>query len=200
MTTPSATPNPADLLPPEEPRRGFLQKALAVVIGGVVGLFPLVTGAVVFLDPLRKRKSRGGEGGVGKDDEGFIRVAQLDGLTVGGLPRRFTVIDDRADAWNLYPKEPIGAVYLTRPETGTVRACNVVCPHAGCSVDFIAERKQYQCPCHDSSFNVDGSIANPRSPSPRGLDELEVKIKDNSEVWVKFQNFRSGVSEKIAEA
>ena len=200
MTTPSASPhscNPADLLPPEEPRRGFLRRALAVAIGSVVGLFPLVTGAVVFLDPLRRRQSRGSGG---RDEEGFLKVAQLDGLTVGGLPRRFTVIDDRADAWNLYPQEPIGAVYLTRPETGTVRACNVVCPHAGCSVDFIGDRKQYQCPCHDSSFNIDGSIANPRSPSPRGLDELEVKIKNDSEVWVKFQNFRSGVSEKIAEA
>ena len=37
-------PHPAGLLPPEEPRRGFLQKALAVAIGGVVGLFPLLTG------------------------------------------------------------------------------------------------------------------------------------------------------------
>src|SRR5689334_20239911 len=113
MTTPSTqAPHPADLLPPEEPRRGFLQKAIAVVIGGVVGLFPLVTGAVVFLDPLRKRKSRGAGG---KDDEGFLKVAQLDALPVGGAPRRFTVIDDRTDAWNFYPQEPVGAVYLTRP-------------------------------------------------------------------------------------
>jgi menaquinol-cytochrome c reductase iron-sulfur subunit len=200
MTTPSASAPGADagdLVPREEPRRGFLRKALAVLIGGVTGLIPLLTGAVVFFDPLRRRKARGGGG---RDEDGFIKVAQLDSLLVGGAPRRCTVIDDRIDGWNLYPQEPIGAVYLTRPETDKVRACNVTCPHAGCSVDFIADRKQYQCPCHDSSFALDGSIANPRSPSPRGLDELDVKIKNDSEVWVRFQNFRSGISEKIADA
>ncbi|MFN0053160.1 MAG: ubiquinol-cytochrome c reductase iron-sulfur subunit [Planctomycetales bacterium] len=184
-------------LQPEAPRRGFVREALAVLIGGIVGLFPLVTGALVFLDPLRKKQ---GKAGAEQDDEGFIRIATLDGLLVGGAPRRFAVIDDRSDAWNLYPKEPIGAVYLLRPELETVQAFNVTCPHAGCSVDFKADRKVYQCPCHDSSFNIDGSIANEKSPSPRGLDELAVKIKNETEVWVKFQKFKGGTAEKISKA
>jgi menaquinol-cytochrome c reductase iron-sulfur subunit len=186
-----------EFLPREEPRRGFFRKALAILIGGVVGLFPLVTGAVVFLDPLRKKKGRGGGG---QDEDGFIKVAPLDGLLVGGTPRRFVVIDDRSDAWNLYPQEPIGAVYLLRPELDKVQAFNVTCPHAGCSVDFNTDKKLYQCPCHDSTFELDGSIANDKSPSPRGLDQLDVRIKNETEVWVRFQNFQSGTSRKIPEA
>lgn len=181
----------------DEPRRGFIKQASAVVLGAITGLVPLVTGLLVFLDPLRRRKRKGGGE---SDEEGYIKVATLDGLLVAGVPRRYVVVDDRTDAWNLFPQESIGAVYLIRPSASEVRAFNVTCPHAGCSVDFVAERKVYQCPCHDSSFKPeDGSIANDKSPAARGLDELDVKIKDDA-VWVRYQNFRSGIAEKIVEA
>lgn len=194
----SSGPNPLDSLPPDEPRRGFMKKAAAIVAGAITGLVPLVTGALVFLDPLRGRKRKGAEA---SEDEGFLKVATLDGLLVGGAPRRYVVVDDRTDAWNLFPQESIGAVYLTRPSLNEVRAFNVKCPHAGCFVDYLPERKAYQCPCHDSSFKAeDGTIANASSPAARGLDELEVKIKNDQEVWVKYQDFRSGLAEKIIDA
>jgi menaquinol-cytochrome c reductase iron-sulfur subunit len=178
-------------------RRSFLTKFLAVAIGGVVSLVPFVSGLAVFLDPLRSKKKRNGEESDGP--KGFIRVANLDGLLVG-KPRRFTVIDDRVDAWNLFPKEPVGAVYLVRSVTDSVTALNVECPHLGCAVDFSRDRGVYQCPCHDSSFDFDGRIFDEKSPSARALDSLEVhpeKLKEG-EVWVKFQSFRSGTVEKIA--
>ena len=180
------------------PRRSFLTKFLAVVIGGVVSMVPFVSGLVVFLDPLRSRKKR--NGGESDGPEGFIRVANLDGLLVG-KPRRFTVIDDRVDAWNLFPKEPVGAVYLVRSGADLVTALNVECPHAGCAVDFSPDRRVYQCPCHASSFHVDGGIANANSPSARALDSLEVHPEklNKGEIWVKFQSFRSGTAEKIPE-
>jgi len=172
------------------PRRGFLTKFLAIVIGGIAGLFPLIVGLLVFLDPLRSRRKGGGKG--------FVKVAALDALLVG-KPRRVTVYDDRVDAWNLFLQEPIGAVYLLRNEDDSVVAFTAVCPHAGCPVDWDPDRTLYQCPCHDSSFKIDGSLANPKSPAARGLDSLEI---DNSrlaegEVWVRYQNFRAGTSEKI---
>jgi menaquinol-cytochrome c reductase iron-sulfur subunit len=88
-------------------------------------------------------------------------------------------------------------VYLQRLKDNKVRALNVVCPHAGCFVDYRAANNNYFCPCHNSSFGLDGSIQDPKSPSPRGLDELPVEIRNGSEVWVTFQNFRAGVHEKI---
>ena len=59
------------------PRRGFLTKTLAIVIGGIVALFPLVTGLAFFADPLRKRKKTGRGSG---DEDGFVKVATVDGL------------------------------------------------------------------------------------------------------------------------
>ncbi len=179
----------------DDNRRSFFTKLLAVCVGGLAGAIPTLAGLAVFFDPLRKRKQTPG-GGV--DDEGFVRItsATLEGLLVG-TPRRFTVIDDLSDAWNIFPQEPVGTIYLLRTGEKEVQALNAICPHAGCQVDFERDRALYQCPCHKSSFKTSGEIANENSPSPRGMDPLEVKIKHDTEIWVKFQNFLGGTTERI---
>jgi len=186
-----AAPVDAEHSAPETPRRGFLQKGLAVLIGGFITLFPFATGLAVFLDPLRSRKRAGGG-----DADGFIKVAALDDLLVGKAPRRYTVIDDRVDAWNMFPQEPIGAIFLLRPSEKEVLAFNADCPHATCPVSFDRDRQVYQCPCHNSSFKPTGEIANPGSPAARGLDRLQVKLEEGN-VWIKFQNFQPGIAEQV---
>jgi len=76
----------------------------------------------------------------------------------------------------------------------------VVCPHAGCFVEYKPAGRRYVCPCHASSFGLDGAIADPASPSPRGLDELAVEMRAGGEVWVLFQNFQAGTREKVPVA
>jgi hypothetical protein len=44
---------------------------------------------------------------------------------------------------------------------------------------------------------VDGKIADASSPAARGLDALDVEVRNEKEVWVKFQNFEAGKAEKI---
>lgn len=171
--------------PPQ--RRGFLKRFAAGAIGVIVGIVPLLSGIVVLFDPLR-RKTAAGE---------LVFVAPLGAIPEDGTPRKFTILASRTDAWNKSPQAPVGAVYLRRTGPKAITAFNVVCPHAGCFVEFMAVRNGYFCPCHDSTFTLDGKISSPRSPSPRPLDELEVEIRKDNEVWVKFQNFRAGVHEKI---
>jgi menaquinol-cytochrome c reductase iron-sulfur subunit len=170
--------------PPD--RRNFLIKAAAVVIGAVVTVVPLVAGFFVALDPLRRKSANGGA----------VRVTSLNSLPDNGEPRKFSVVATRVDAWNRTPNVPVGAVYLQRFKDGRVRAFNVVCPHAGCFVDYRPAQNHFHCPCHNSSFSADGKILDPKSPSPRPLDDLPVEVR-GSEIWVTFQNFRAGVHEKI---
>jgi menaquinol-cytochrome c reductase iron-sulfur subunit len=166
---------------------------VAVVIGGLVGVVPLAAGAVVFLDPLRRK---GGQ---------FlpIRVTTLDALPADGIPRQFPVISDREDAWNKFVNEPIGAVFLRRLKgTDQVQAFNATCPHAGCMVGFQPEKNQFRCPCHTSAFQIDGQRVMP-CVAPRGLDELACEIRkvgDEQQVIVKFANFLTGIAEKKAKA
>ena len=176
-------------------RRGFLVSASAAVIGGVVGLVPAAAGLAVFVDPLN-RKSQVGQ---------FIKVADLKEVPADSTPRPYQVIMDRSDAWNLYPREPVGVVYLWRHSDGDVpHAVTATCPHLGCFVDFQnGDGKRpsvFQCPCHDSKFEPDGKRIDPdHCPAARDLDTLDVEVRDQ-EVWVKFQKFIGGREEKTIEA
>jgi Rieske Fe-S protein len=111
------------------------------------------------------------------------------------------VIADQVDAWNKFPNVAVGAVYLRKVGANKVEALNVTCPHAGCPVEYKAAGGNFLCPCHDSRFNLDGTlVAGARSPSPRRMDALDVEIRGQTEVWVKFQNFEAGNSERIPVA
>jgi menaquinol-cytochrome c reductase iron-sulfur subunit len=172
--------------PPPNDRRDFIAKSCAIAVGGAITLVAPVAGVLVLADPLR-RKAEGG---------GAVLVATLDSLPDNGEPRKYSVLATKVDAWNRTPNVPVGAIYLQR-HGDKVRALNVVCPHAGCFVDFRPAEGHYHCPCHNSSFAPDGKVLDPKSPSPRGLDELPVEIRNGREVWVTFQNFRAGTPEKI---
>jgi Rieske Fe-S protein len=187
---PEGRPGP-DVFSPGEPRRGFVAQMTAIVIGGLVGIVPAAVGLATFLNPLRKsvkEKQRP----VGSDAEGYYRVTTLESVSV--VPQAYKIIADRKDAWNTFPKDAIGAVYLSLAGAGKVRAFNVTCPHAGCGVDWKAGKRAYLCPCHNSSFDADG-VRDPKSPSARDLDSLDVKIVDRV-VWVKYQDLKTGVKEK----
>ena len=168
-------------------RREFLKKACCVCLGAAATLPPLAAGIAVLVDPIH-RKSAVGE---------FLHVTSLSALPEDGTPRKFSIITTREDAWNKTPNVPVGAVYLRRPEPQKAQALNVVCPHAGCFVDYVPGKNSYLCPCHLSTFALNGKINDPNSPAARAMDELEVQIRNGNEVWVKFQNFRSGPAEKI---
>jgi Rieske Fe-S protein len=173
--------------PADSQRRGFLVKSGAVVLGALAGLVPAFSGLVVFLDPLRRR---------GNSDS-LVRVTTLDSLPDDGIPRQFPVIAERVDAWNR-SLEPVGAVYLRRQPGQEQPECwTATCPHAGCFVDFDTTSRSFKCPCHNSSFQIDGQIIQP-SPSPRAMDTLECKLQ-GQEVLVRFENFYTGKTEKVAK-
>jgi menaquinol-cytochrome c reductase iron-sulfur subunit len=171
-------------------RRGFLRSSLALVLGGIAAVVPVAAGFRVLCDPLRRR-------GAGSK---VVKVTTIEALPDDGLPRRFPIIATRKDAWNRFNDVRIGAVFLRRTPDGKVAALNVTCPHAGCFVDFSPERGQFRCPCHESSFALDGAIASPRSPSPRGLDPLAVRVDEEGGVWVTYLNFQAGRPDRVTAA
>jgi Rieske Fe-S protein len=172
--------------PAQPDRREFLSKSVAVGLGSVVVLVPTAVGLATLFDPLRRKGAA----------SQFVRVATLSSLPDDSTPREIAIVADRQDAWNKFPQVRIGAIYLRRTGPDKVEALNVVCPHAGCFVNYLPKKREYLCPCHNSLFALDGSIRDPKSPSPRPLDTLETKIIGD-EVWVKFENFRAGERAKI---
>jgi Rieske Fe-S protein len=208
-----AEPSPAETGP--APRRTFLASLATMVLAVVALGTPLVAGLAMFLDPLiRRSKGGGGEGGEGK----FTRITTLDALPLDGSPVQFAIMEDKVDAWNREPNQPVGSIFLRRL-ADQVLAFNAVCPHAGCYVGFSVARAVFRCPCHNSSFELDGAkIETPEmaNPSPRPLDTLAVEYRlpgvekpidektaaqsaSSVEVWVRFQNYKAGTAQKIAD-
>jgi Rieske Fe-S protein len=168
-----------------EPRRSFLTSVGAIVVGAIASIVPIAAGATALLDPLRR----------GRRDASMTLVTKLSAIPESGAPQKFTVQSDRVDAWTTYADTPVGAIYLRRTPQG-VSALNVVCPHAGCFVGIAPGGEGFACPCHKSSFGLDGSVDDPASPSPRAMDSLDVEVRNGDEVWVRFQNFLPGREEK----
>lgn len=180
--------------PPQNDRRGFLTKAAAIAFGSVLAVVPLASAVAVFISPLWRKQ-------VGSE----VRVALLDQVPDNGEPVGFPVITDRVDAWNRYPAQRVGAVYLIRkPGEETPVAFTATCPHAGCFIGYTPGQDHFQCPCHTSAFNLDGSRVNgDKEVAPRGMDSLEVVVRPSKadpnikEVWVRYERFRTGQKEKI---
>lgn len=183
---------------PEPPRRNFFVSAVAFVIGSLVGVVPFLAGIATYLDPLSPdRKKKTGTA---------IPLTTLDSIPDASagdvLINQYPVIADRVDAWNLYPQERIGSVYLVVPKgTKEVKALNTICPHLGCAVDTQQKGSEtiFYCPCHTSSFTLDGTRI-PGCVAPRNMDELQCITKPapggGFEVSVVYQSFQPGLEEK----
>jgi len=64
------------------------------------------------------------------------------------------------------------AVY--RDEQQQLHAFSAVCPHLGCIVQWNADEKSFDCPCHGSRFTCDGKVIN----GPATSDLKPIPIKD----------------------
>ncbi len=199
-------------LPPavETPRRSMLVHGITAVLSFLIVAVPSTLGGLFFLDPILRKKKSASTGGATdgevakKDEAGFIRLdVTRDSIPQDGTPVSITVKDDLVDAWNMFRDVPVGNIWLRKVGDGPILAFNTVCPHLGCSVDYKPAENHFFCPCHTSAFDLNGKKTN-KIP-PRDMDVLEVSMRTNGqedtnglEIWVKFQNFQGGKSDKIA--
>jgi menaquinol-cytochrome c reductase iron-sulfur subunit len=171
-------------------RRTFLAWAthgMGALVGTLLGI-----PAVAYLLDARNRPAKPGS---------FKAVARLSELVVN-LPTQVVIRDVRQDAWTLHPNDVIGRVWLIRRADDRVEAFTTICPHLGCSINFESTQKLFICPCHNGTFNLDGSLrteAGFHNPAPRGMDSLECRRDpaDPDLIQVKYENFIQGQHEKL---
>ena len=166
-------------------RRTFLKW----VTHGLGALFATILGlpALAFLIDARRRPARAGQ---------FKTVALLDEL-VEGVPQQVVIHEVRRDAWTLHPNDVIGRVWLIRRDKENVDAFTTICPHLGCSVNFVEKDKLFICPCHGGTFELAGQRLEKAgfvNPAPRGMDRLECRrdLVDPQLIQVKYENFIQG--------
>ncbi len=170
------------------PRRGFLELA-TVALGGLIAAILGVPGVAYVLSPLRRKGPEGA----------FHTLTRLGQLQVG-MPKLFSIVEERQDAWVKYPREPVGSVWLVRQPPGSdppVIAMQSECPHLGCAVNLKPDRSGFLCPCHTSAFTLEGAPTNQIPPRPMDRLEVELTPGEDPEVRVRFQRFRTQSEEKI---
>ena len=102
------------------------------------------------------------------------------------------------------------AVYLVRHKgEATPTAFTAKCPHAGCFVGYTPGDDEFKCPCHTSTFKLDGTrVRGDAEVAPRDMDRLNVEVRSVTadggakvdEVWVEFVDFQTGRKERIPTA
>ena len=70
--------------------------------------------------------------------------------------------------WN-----PSGRFHVSNTENGLL-ALYGVCTHLGCLPKWVASNTRFECPCHGSKFEGNGSYI--EGPAPRGLDRFPVTV------------------------
>ncbi len=173
-----------------EMRRSFLTTSVAIVGGAITVLAPLGAGVSFLMSPLLCRRRTTTQG------DGFVKLClKASQLVADGPPQQVCVTQDRCDAWNQDRNQAVGNVWLRKQADGTLVAFSSTCPHLGCSVEHRSSQQDFFCPCHNSTFALDGMRRN--QIPPRGMDTLDVRVEEDV-IWIKYEQFRGGVQEKIA--
>jgi Rieske Fe-S protein len=75
------------------------------------------------------------------------------------------------------PNDP---AILVRPDADTVLGFSQKCTHLGCVVFWVEEDAEFECPCHEGLFNLEGQpIA---GPPERPLARIELEMR-NGTIW-----------------
>jgi cytochrome b6-f complex iron-sulfur subunit len=70
---------------------------------------------------------------------------------------------------------PDGKFWLSHTEEG-VKALYKVCTHLGCLYKWVDTNDRFECPCHGSKFQADGTYI--EGPAPRSLDQFALAATD----------------------
>jgi Rieske Fe-S protein len=178
-----------------DPERRSVLRVLSGVLLVALSAAAAVPSLLYLLDPVRGGRRRPG----GKSEPETLPVAPLSevpDVSQGAPPLRATVTAaEQHDAWSRNETARLGSVWLSRglPSSDELTCLSTVCPHAGCGVDFDEARRLFVCPCHSSTFALDGTRRD--GPAPRDMDRLDVEVKDGV-VRCRFQRFRPATERK----
>ena len=162
-------------------RRGFLTIGFGAVSVGLAGA-ALGPAAAMIAYPLGHATTSGADA--------FVPVGGAAGF--GAEPVKVDIFSDKVDAWNRVVQVKVGSAWVMEQGDQLV-AFSTVCPHLGCGIDYVADKKKFLCACHNSWFTLEGGVE--EGPSPRGMDTLETKVEENL-VQIRYQRFKQGIEGK----
>lgn len=148
-------------MPPAE-RRNFLVSAI-YGLGGLISAALAVPAIAYLFSPIKSRAK-------GPD---WIDVADIAKLPVGE-PAEVLFRRKRVDGWKVVDEKT--SAWLVKQSEEEIFALAPGCTHLGCAYSWVKDKKEFLCPCHVSTFSVDGKVT--AGPAPRPLDRYASRVVD----------------------
>jgi glycine/D-amino acid oxidase-like deaminating enzyme/nitrite reductase/ring-hydroxylating ferredoxin subunit len=86
-------------------------------------------------------------------------------------PGEISSYDDLERGKGAIVREGLRKVAAYRDQNGKLHKCSAVCTHIGCHVHWNSLERCWDCPCHGSQFDIDGTALNAPAVSP--LERLD---------------------------
>lgn len=107
-----------------------------------------------------------------REESEWIEAGSLTQLPVR-TPEEFVFRRNRVDGWKVVSEK--ANAWVVKMEENRVVAFSPRCPHLGCGYHWNTKTNEFLCPCHASTFSIDGDVLT--GPAPRSLDRFEVKVE-----------------------
>jgi len=125
----------------------------------MTAVLALPAAAYLFVKPKSQKQSE------------FVLAADLSQLTVG-KPEEVVFRRTRVDGWRVLNEK--STAWVLRKDDQNVIAFAPQCTHLGCAYHWDEKDNNFLCPCHTSTFSIDGKVLS--GPAPRPLDRLVTKV------------------------
>jgi menaquinol-cytochrome c reductase iron-sulfur subunit len=165
-----------DSAAPAPERRSFLGLISGLIVAGVSAVLGVTIGRYSITPAFSTSK-----------EQEWSDLGSLADYAEGKLVKKSVIVSQDA-GWGKFQTQR--SVWIVR-KGDDVKVFSGVCPHLGCSVNARAEK--FICACHNSEWDIEGHAVG--GPTPRGLDTLELRVKENK-IEIKYQNFKQGVATK----
>ncbi len=142
-------------------RRTFYSAVIAGLGGIMTAALAAPAAAYLFMRPKSQKQSD------------FVPAADLSQLTVG-KPEEVVFRRTRTDGWRVVNEK--STAWVLRKDEQTVVAYTPQCTHLGCAYHWDEKESNFLCPCHTSTFSIDGKVLT--GPAPRPLDRYVTRVED----------------------
>ena len=80
---------------------------------------------------------------------------------------------NRVDGWKVTSEK--STAWVVKLADNQAVAFSPQCTHLGCAYHWDEGNKNFLCPCHTSTFDIEGKVLS--GPAPRPLDRFQVKLE-----------------------
>lgn len=102
----------------------------------------------------------------------WIEIADVSRMKINA-PEQVSFRRVRADGWKVTAEKTIA--WVVRQSERDVVAFTSQCTHLGCAYHWNQSKNEFLCPCHTSTFDLNGKVLT--GPAPRPLDRYQVKLE-----------------------